>query len=57
MIFLGVIFFFTRSTIFAPLSKAILRFLAETASAVAHPGRLIPSDSVTQAMVFAVYIP
>ncbi len=54
MILRGVRSSFTRPTIRLPLSKAILRFSPDTARAVAHPGRLMPSDSVTQAMVFAV---
>ena len=35
----------------------MLRFLAETAKAVAHPGRDNPIASVMQAMVLAVYRP
>ncbi len=55
--FRGVRSSFTSPTTRLPLSKAILRFSPDTARAVAQPGRLMPSDSVTQAMVLAVNMP
>jgi len=52
-----MIFFSTNSTIFFPDSYAWTCFSGDSASVVAHPGRLSPRVSVTQAMEFAVNRP
>ena len=57
IIFLLLIPFLTSSTTLSPLLYAILSFSAEIARDAAHPGNDMPSASVTQAIVFAVYNP